>query len=605
MHGELLIGISIVTVLSIGAQWLAWRIKLPSILLLLLAGILAGPVTHVVHVDELFGELLFPVISLSVAIILFEGGLSLRLEDLQEIGSVVRNLITIGAIVSWLLMTLAAHFVLDVSWSVSFLVGSILVVTGPTVVTPLLNQIRPSPRISSILRWEGIMIDPVGAVLTVLVFEEVIVAGPQFGITAVGIVRTLFVGIVFGGFIANALVEAFRRYWVPDNLQNPVVIMMLVAGFTLSNEFQPESGLLTVTVMGIAMANQRRFDVQHIVEFKENLQVLLISTIFILLGARLELEPLADLGTGVFLFLGLLMLVIRPIVAWISTIGADLMWQERVFIAWMAPRGIVAASVASVFSVELANEGIEDANVLVPVTFAVIIASVTIYGLTSGPVARMLGLVQQHPRGVLFIGAHSWARRLALAIKGIGYRVIMIDTNVKNIDRALAAGLEGRHGNVLNESLLDELELGGIGSVIAMTPNDEVNSLASLQFKDIVGQEYVFQLPRQRTQIQTKNIAFKLGGRNLFGSGVTFDFLSNRFNAGARLEFISVNNVRNVTDLFEDVLTPLFIITDSNDLIICTEDNSPAIQIGQRLLCVVEPNSEEKLKAVNIEFKPV
>lgn len=437
MHDDLLVGLAVVITLSISAQWLAWRTKLPSILLLLTFGISAGSFLEIVDTDKLMGDLLFPVVSLSVAIILFEGGLTLRLDDLPEIGRVIRNLITLGVIITWFISTIAARLFLDLDWSLALLLGAILVVTGPTVVIPLLNQIRPSGRASSILRWEGIIIDPVGAVLAVLVFEEIIVGDNQVLIAGWGLIKTVLIGGIIGWGSARLMIEAFSRYWVPDNLQNPVVLTTITAAFAASNTLQAESGLLTVTIMGILMANQKRFDVIHIVEFKENLQVLLISSLFILLGARLDLDALTHLGLGAIFFLLTIMFIARPISVWVSTYHSDLNWREKLFISWMAPRGIVAAAVASIFSLELADHGYEGAELLVPLTFSVIIGTVAIYGLTAGFLAKQLGLIKDN-QGVLIIGAHGWSRKIALALQNAGIRVKLVDTNSQNIEQATA-----------------------------------------------------------------------------------------------------------------------------------------------------------------------
>lgn len=590
MHNDLLVGLAIVITLSISAQWLAWRTKLPSILLLLTFGIIAGSFAHVVDTDELMGDLLFPVVSLSVAIILFEGGLTLRLDDLPEIGSVIRNLITVGVGITWLISTLAARLFLDLDWSIALLLGAILVVTGPTVVIPLLNQIRPSGRASSILRWEGIIIDPVGAVLAVLVFEEILIGDNQVLIAGWGLIKTVLIGGIIGWGSARLMIEAFSRYWVPDNLHNPVVLTVLTTAFAASNTLQAESGLLTVTIMGIIMANQKRFDVIHIVEFKENLQVLLISSLFILLGARLDLDALANLGLGAFFFLLTLLFLARPLSVWVSTYGSDLDWREKLFIAWMAPRGIVAAAVASIFALELSDHGYEGAESLVPLTFSVIIGTVIIYGLTAGLLANRLGLVKDS-QGVLIIGAHGWARKIALSLQNAGIRVILVDTNIQNIEKATVLGLEVHQGNILNEPVIDDINLSGIGKMLAMTPNDEVNSLASLHFKGILGEQSVFQLPRQNVSEDT-NVLFKLGGQNMFGTNITYEYLATRFNMGAALHTLSIDDMKAYQEN-SDMIEPLFTITDDRKLVLRRTNEPPQVYEGYTVIGLIEGTDKD------------
>ena len=560
MEAELLTSIAFVGVLSVMAQWIAWRIKLPSILLLLSFGIIAGPIAHLVDTDHLLGELLFPIVSLSVAIILFEGGLSLRLDDLRDIGLVFRRLISVGVLITWGIATVGAKLFLNLPWDLSVLLGAILIVTGPTVVIPLLNQIRPNTRLNKVLRWEGIVIDPIGAVIAVLVFEQIILPQPAPGEAILGIIETIVDGVFIGYVAAQAIVEAFRRYWVPDYLQNPVVLMVVLGAFALSNMLRAESGLLTVTVMGIVMANQHRYDIRHIVEFKENLQVLLISTLFILLGARLNPEALTQLGIGMFAFIGLLMFIARPLSVIAATWRSDFSFKEKVFISWMAPRGIVAASVASIFALELVEVGRPEAEVLVPLTFIVIIVTVAIYGLTAGKLAQRMGLIAENPQGVLIVGAHSWARKFAHELQHAGFHVIMADSSAPNVEHAKEEGLIAYHRDVLTDSIMDDVDFSDIGSVLALTQNDEVNSLASLHFKEIFPEQEIFQLAHPEEKENPDVVASRLGGRTLFGSDITYDYLSLRFSTGAGLYAVDVQNVEQFKTKL-DTLVPLFVIT--------------------------------------------
>jgi NhaP-type Na+/H+ or K+/H+ antiporter len=353
-----MISLASIVVLGIGAQWLAWRLRLPSILLLLLAGFLAGPVAGVIEPDELLGETLFPIVSISVGIILFEGGLTLRLSDIAGMRRVVFRLITIGALVTWAIVGLGAYYIIGLSAEMSVLLGAIFIVTGPTVVIPLLKHVRPAGRVGSILKWEGILIDPVGATVAVLVLEAITSGRLENGALAPmlgGVLETLVVGIALGVIGAQFLVQVFKRYWVPEELQNPFAVMIIVGLFTLSNEIQPESGLLTTTVMGIVLANQRQISTRHLSQFKEDIGVLLLSSLFIVLAARVELEQLSNISGRALAFLALLIFVARPLSVLASTARSPLSWRERAFIAWIAPRGIVAVSVASLFALQLTN----------------------------------------------------------------------------------------------------------------------------------------------------------------------------------------------------------------------------------------------------------
>jgi NhaP-type Na+/H+ or K+/H+ antiporter len=439
-----MVGLASILLLGIGAQWLAWRLRLPSILLLLLVGLAAGPLSgnRLLDPDELFGDSLLPFVSLAVATILLEGGLTLRFRKLRGAGRAVTQLVVVGVPVTWALATLAARWTLGMEWRLALLLGAILVVTGPTVILPLLRHIRPRGAAGSLVRWEGIVTDPIGAVLAVLVFQGMFLAGRQATAEAVlGLLKALLAGGAAGVLGAGLLVLLLRRRLVPDYLHSGVALAIAIGAFLASNAVQHESGLLAVTLMGVALANQELAHVEHIIEFKENLRVLLISTLFILLAARLPIEEFREFDLHNLLFVAVLIVVVRPITIYLGTLGAGLTWRERAFAAWMAPRGIVAAAVASVFALDLAQAGYPDPDRLVSSVFAVILVTVTLYGLTAGPLARRLGLSEENPRGVLVLGAHSWARELAKVLASAGIEVLLVDANRREVRAARMAGL--------------------------------------------------------------------------------------------------------------------------------------------------------------------
>lgn len=599
MHNELLIDIALVISLGMFAQWVAWRLRQPSIIFLLLFGLFVGPGMAIIEghalldVDHFLGDLLFPLVSASVAVILFEGGLSLRFRDIRGSIGVIGKLISVGVIVTWFLSTIAAMFLLGLNLEMSLLLGATLVVTGPTVIIPILKQIRPQGRVGSILRWEGITIDPVGAILAVLVFEEII-SGPNLAGLAFAIFITLLIGLGIGWLAARIMVFVFQRYWVPDSLQNPVTLGFVLAAFALSNLLQPESGLLTVTVMGIVMANQDDFDIRHIIEFKETLQVLLLSSLFILLSARMQPEDLQQIGIPTLIFVAIIILIERPLAAFLSTLGSDLSWKERIFIGWMAPRGIVAASVASIFALELADRGVEGANILLPVTFAVIIGTVAVYSLTAGPLARFLGLAERNPQGLLIVGAAPWIRKLAKEVQQAGFRVIVVDTNSSYIEQAVNDGLETYQGNVLSEKAEDEINFGGIGRLLAMTRNAEVNALAGEHYRNIFGVSNVFELQRANRK-EREGISQRLGGRTLFPPATTHHIIDRRFQKGARMMTVVVNDGQAVQNAIPRALLPLFVISDGEHLDIWLEDDPLTLRKGQKLIALVESEFYDEL----------
>jgi NhaP-type Na+/H+ or K+/H+ antiporter/mannitol/fructose-specific phosphotransferase system IIA component (Ntr-type) len=580
---QILIGIASVIGLGVSAQWLAWKFKLPSILLLLVVGFLAGPVTGLLDPAALQGDWVFAFVSLAIGIILFEGGLNLRLSELGDIGRSVGNLITVGVLVTWFLAALAAHYVAGFVVPVAIVIGAILTVTGPTVVIPLLRQIRPSGRVGTVAKWEGITVDPVGAILAVLALETVIVlqGATSEGLDGVvlhaveGLFKMLFTSVGVSVTAAFAIVFSLHRRLVPDYLENSVALMIVIAAYAISNVLQEESGLLTATLMGIFVANQRYASVRGIGEFKEDLQVLLIACLFILLSARLELDALSGLRGRALLFLALLILLIRPVAVFLSTIGTSLSVKERTFLAWLAPRGIVAAAVAALFAFRLASFYPQDAARLVPIVFLVIIGTVAIYGLSSGPLARWLKLAEPNPQGLLFLGAHSWAQRMARALHDLGYKVLLIDTNLRNVEQARLNGLSAERASALSESAIDELNLGGIGRILALTRNDEVNSLAMLNFSTVFESRNRYQLATGPVSGGVPHeMSSHVRRRLLFGEDVTFGRLSERFDRGGEISVFELTQDLTFRDLksrFHGDLIPLFLSRDGS-LIIFSED---------------------------------
>jgi NhaP-type Na+/H+ or K+/H+ antiporter len=593
---ELILGLATIIVLGISAQWLAWRLRLPSILLLLLFGFVAGPITHVLDPDELLGDLLFPVVSVSVAIILFEGGLSLKREDIQTTGHVVRNLVTVGALVTWAIAAVGAVTILEMPTPLALLFGAILVVTGPTVIIPLLRHVRAVGPISSIAKWEGIVNDPIGAILAVLVFEGIVATEFQLATTTIiiSLLETVLIGAVLGGVVALGLAFLLRRYYIPDYLQSVVTLMVVVAAFAVSNTVQKESGLVTVTLMGIVLTNQRGVNIKSIIEFKENLGVLLLSSLFIILAARLNLEDLAHIGPKSLLFLLLLIFVARPASVFVSTIGSGLRWQDKVFLTWMAPRGIVAAAVTSVFALELSEAaGYVEAELMVPEIFLIIVGTVTVYGLSAAPLGRWLGVAQPNPQGVMIVGAHSWARTLASMLQAEGIKVLLVDTNRSNLTTARMAGLHTCYASVLSDYIHTEVELGAFGRMLALTHNDEVNSLAALHFAETFGQADVYQLsPRTIGASRSETVSTPLRGRLLFDKELTFNEFTHRIETGSIIKRTPITEQFEFPEFLEYYgasARPLFLVDETGNLEVFSADTqSPAPQPGTTLISLVD-----------------
>ncbi|MFN2192490.1 MAG: cation:proton antiporter [Candidatus Promineifilaceae bacterium] len=597
MDQPIIIGLAVIVFLGITAQWLAWRLRLPAILLLLLFGLLIGPVTGFLDPDKLFGDLLFPYVSVSVAIILFEGGLSLRINELRGVEGVVRLLISVGALITWAIVAFAAHTILNLELQLAVLLGAILVVTGPTVIIPLLRQARPSRHVSSILKWEGILIDPIGATLAVLVFDGILEGGPEESFTfvsiALGVVVTLLVGILVGAVFAFVLIQFLKRNWIATFLETAVALMLMLAAFAISNELRSESGLMAVTMMGIILANQRQANISHISSFKEELGVLLLSALFIVLAARVNLDALLRVVWQEIAFLVVIILVARPVSVFVSSLFSKLQMREKIYIAAIAPRGIVAVAVASLFAIELEEVGFAGAEQLVNNTFTVVVATVLFYSILARPMAKWLDLTEKHPQGTIIVGAHHWARQIAAAIQEAGISVWLVDTNGRHIENAQSAGLPAIQDSIMADGILDDLPLESAGRVLALTDNGELNALAALRFSKWFGSENVFQLvPSQAGDPQ--HITETLRGRLLFGDKITFSELERQYYSGSQVVLIKVNALETLTTLKERGIpvVVLFVVTKDGRLEVSTADRPLMPKAGDGVIILVAQSSE-------------
>ncbi len=585
--------------LGISAQWLAWKLRLPAILLLLAFGFSANLLCDPREIIN--DTLLFPIVSLCVAVILFDGGLSLRFSELKLTSRSVIRLVSLGCLISWILGTFAARLIFT-NWSLAALAGAIFTVTGPTVIGPLLRQIRPNPSVSSVAKWEGIVIDPIGALLAVLVATAV--AAGSVSQAAVEVIvkigSTVAIGAVFGYLIAYILVQLFRKHLIPDYLQNPVLLATVLVAYTASDILQPESGLATVTILGVIMANQKSVSISHLIEFKENLGVLLISVLFILLASRYRFIELLHLGWPAFLFLLLLIFIVRPVAVMISTQGTSLKRNERIFLSFLAPRGIVAAAVASVFALEFSHLAeaadasplfLSEIEKLVPLTFLVIVGTVAFYGLSAGPLARRLGISEINPQGILFAGADHIVREIALAVQKEGFPVLLVDTNHQHVAAARMAGLPTHNASILSEYVREELDLGGLGRFIALTPNDQVNSLAAIEFREVFERAELYQLkpdtPNKQRAAQSLD---SKRARYVFAGGTTYFTLNELHD---RRFIVKSTKLTEEFDyqMFREKYSPqavlLFSINEARELFVFTDEVDPNPQAGETLLAFV------------------
>ena len=568
MHNIELVILSAIFVAGFACQWLAWRAKLPSILFLLLAGIFAGPVMGWLNPDDLLGDLLTPVVSIAVAIILYEGSLTLKLSEIRGHGAVVRNLVTVGVAITWLIATLAAHLVLGWDIYLAALFGGIVTVSGPTVIMPLLRTIRPTRALSSVLRWEGILVDPLGAILAVIVFDYIVVSQSAAGVAQVLASLTIIIltGSVLGVAAGYSFGVVLRRHWVPDYLRDYLALASVLLVFGISEMIHAESGLLAVTIMGIWQANMRGLDLEDILDFKESLAMVLVAGLFILLAARIELEALLGLGAASLAILLVLQLVAGPARALASSIGSELNWRERLYLGWIFPRGIVAAAVSALFALRLEDMGYEGAEDLVPLVFSIIIGTVVIQGLTGRLFARALGIADPEPSGVLIVGANKLGLTYGEALQKAGHRVLIASNGWDGIREARMKGLPVFYGSPVSSYADRHLELLGLGNLLALSHRPGINELACIRFRYDFGRQAVYTVRQASEGEHEKHqISGESAGRLLFSGKHSMKALLSQIGKGAEIKSTELTREFDIAahrERYPDAI--ILFVTDEN-----------------------------------------
>jgi NhaP-type Na+/H+ or K+/H+ antiporter len=500
-----------IIILGIIAQWFAWKLKLPAILPLILIGLIVGPFSTLISDDGskwiepvwngtegLFpGERLFNFVSLAIGIILFEGGLTLKKEEILNVAPVILKLITLGSVITFFGAAIAAHYVFYLSWDISFLFSGLIIVTGPTVIAPILRNIPLKKDISAVLKWESILIDPIGALVAVLVFEFISV-GTGYEYTKEALVefgKIVIIGTSIGFTFAYGLFYAINKRLIPHYLLNVATLASVLFVFVLSDFFAHESGLLSVVIMGMVLGNKRAKELKDILYFKESISVLLISILFILLSANINISDLYLLYNweSVILF-AIVILVLRPLGVFLSTINSGLKFNEKIFISWVGPRGIVAAGIASLFGIKLTMQGEPGAQYITPLVFMIVLGTVVLNATTARLVAKVSGVFLKSSDGILIAGASSFSRLIATYLKDNGRRVVLIDSNPKSIEKSRALGLEAIEGNVYSDDLIDNIELNDIGFLLALTASASVNRFVLDRFSEDYGERGAFRL---------------------------------------------------------------------------------------------------------------
>ena len=598
-----------IIILGILAQWFAWRLKLPAILPLILIGLLVGPIASEFFSADgnkwiepiwngtkgLFpGDGLYYFVSLAISIILFEGGLTLRKEEIQSVGPVITKLITLGSAVTFFGAGLIARLVFDLSWEISFLFSSLIIVTGPTVITPILRNIPLKRDISTVLKWEGILIDPIGALVAVLVYEFISVGGGS-GFTQTALLefgKIVLFGTTFGFTFGHAFAYAVNKKFVPHYLMNVFALSTVLLVFVASDLFAHESGLLAVVVMGMVLGNGKLQNIDEILYFKESLSVLLISILFILLAANIDYEQLLLLYNVKSLVLfTLIVFLIRPIAVFLSTLKSNLKFNEKLFISWVGPRGIVAAGIASLFGSKLLKQGVPGAEYITPLVFMIVLGTVLLNATTARLFAKAVGVFLKKSDAILFVGASKPARLIANYLKRKGKRIILVDSNKTSVEKSIDAGLDAFAVNIFDDDLEDNIELNSVGYLIAITGSAAVNKYAIDSFSEDLGENGSFRLATSE-EIKTDAHLFE---NNFFTPKDDYINLVEAYREDASIHEVAIKTTEDfdavLAALNDELLSiPLFVLKKGKIYLLCefdlineTKDSTTLVYLGKQL----------------------
>lgn len=603
-----MIELSGIIILGIFAQWAAWRFKLPAILPLILIGLFVGPISTLFSSDGfkwiepvwngekgLFpGESLYNFVSLAIGIILFEGGLTLKRNEISKVGPVILKLISIGSAVTFFGAGLATHLIFNLSWKISFLFAALIIVTGPTVIAPILRNIPLKKDVSAVLKWEGILIDPIGALIAVLVFEFISI-GDSSGYTKQALIafgKIVIVGFSFGSSAAYALYFAIKKKLIPHYLLNVSALSVVLLVFVESDIFAHDSGLLSVVVMGIVLGNSKLHNLKDLLYFKESLSVLLISILFILLSANVNIKDLQIVFIWeTAILMAIIIFVLRPIGVFLSTFNSKLKTNEKLFIGWVGPRGIVAAGIASLFGTKLVLKGEPGAEYITPLVFSTVLVTVMLNATTARYFAKLVGVYLKSSKGILILGASQASRIIAKYLTNNGRHVVLIDNNAENIDKAKALDLDAMQANIYSEDLTNDIELSDIGYLLALTGSDEINRYGLNKFKNQLGEEGAFRLISSQEignqeDIQLDMIFSKKDDYINF-SEVARDYPTiNEVDIDSREQFMQ--KIEKLND--EQKTIPLFIKDTQGELhIICSINEKFVIKKGYQLVYMGKP----------------
>ena len=587
--------ISIVAILALGifSQWLAWKIQWPSIFIMSIAGLLIGPIFGWVNPEVALDELYSPLISLAVAIILFEGSSNLDFREIKDISKSVFRVVTLGAFLAWILGSFTAHFIAGLTWEVSFIIGGLFVVTGPTVIIPLLRNAKLKARTAAVLKWEGIIVDPAGPLLALFAYEVIKVLTNEH--LSMNYLLNFFGGAALAALLGLAMgllisVMAHRGQF-PEYLKSPVILAFVLLCFTMAEVIMHETGMLAVTVMGLVLGRTKRYvsSIGNVGHFVENVSVMLTSTVFILLTASLGRETLSQIFTlPIIGFVLVMLFVVRPLSIWISTIGTELVWREKLLIGWIAPRGIVALTVAGYFAATLAEDGYEEATLLTALTFALVFITVTAHGFTLGPLAKKLNLASNEPPGVLIVGASSFSIALAAQLKEMKIPVLIVDPSQGRLRPANEAGIDTFTGQMLSERSRFSIDLAPYDTILSMTGDASYNALITQSFAPEFGFNNTFSLTAVSNHTMGKSaLPISLKAHLLFEEGAAFPELNRKINTDYEIglyEWEGTETDLAFKEIIPDSATALFVKKKNDTLVFATLQKKISLDAGDQLV---------------------
>lgn len=592
--------IMIIGFLGIGSQWVAWRYRMPAIVIMSITGLLVGPIFGIINPEETFGSLYDPIISVAVAIILFEGSLSLKFKELRGLGRPVFRIATVGAFIAWILGSLTAHYIAGLSWAVAFVIGGLFIVTGPTVIMPLLRQSKLKPRPAKILKWEGIIVDPIGVLLAVFAFEIIsyLTASNPNGMDLMLFFLVATFAAIIGWVLGRFVGWLFEYGYIPEFLKSPAVFIIVILCFTIPDEFMHGTGLLSVTAMGMTLANMGIHSVADMRHFKEDISVLLISAIFIMLSASLKVDTLLHIfSPNIIGYVLFMMFAVRPLSIFLSTIGSGLTFNEKILIGWIAPRGIVALTVSSYFASILLDAGYEDASILTTLTFALVFFTVVAHGFSIGPLANKLNLSMEGRPGTLIVGSNLFTAELAKSLKKAEAPVKIVDSSWERLRHARSQGIPFYYGEMLSEQTEYNLDTIPYEYMISLTDQYSYNSLVCTTFLPEYGRTNVFKVSpdKQEEESNPTDIVDKVGGRILFREGISLSVLNAKIESGFVFRQTLITEQYNYEQYVEEKDNStvfLYLVKPSGQIKFYSEEMRTIPGVGDKIVSLTPPSKE-------------